>query len=222
MDQTLNVAFVRSNNRRGAVAEALALIADELRARVTPSVVLLPHPDSDADTLSATLDAVLHAGAIEIVAVESRVRATQLGHRRELFGRPVRFVDPAEPEANGLLTAVANVSCEIAIASVATRGQVRSADALLAALPQSRRAGGSDRPGILVVDAFALQHAVLAGTEASAVARVAASALGGAAELDAAGIRIVGDRPEPARRSLAVGWLRGPRGPLVRTRDRVA
>ena len=34
MDQAVNVAVVRSDNRRGAVAEALALIADDLaRAR---------------------------------------------------------------------------------------------------------------------------------------------------------------------------------------------
>ena len=40
MNRTPTVAVVRSDNRRGAVAEALALIADDLRGRVTPEVLI--------------------------------------------------------------------------------------------------------------------------------------------------------------------------------------
>ena len=78
------VAVVRSDNRRGAVAEALALIADDVRARVTPEVLvkanLVSHrrqlPSTHADTLSATLDAVLCAGAKRVL-----VRSFRLGSR---------------------------------------------------------------------------------------------------------------------------------------------
>ncbi len=43
MDQSVNVAVVRSDNRRGASAQALALIADDLRACVTPEVLVEPN-----------------------------------------------------------------------------------------------------------------------------------------------------------------------------------
>ena len=105
MDQTVNVAVVRGDNRRGAVAEALALIADDLRDCVTPHVLIKPNlvshrvqlPSTHADTLSATLDAVLAAGAAAVTVAEGASDATagfeRFGYHREAWGRPVRFLD---------------------------------------------------------------------------------------------------------------------------------
>jgi uncharacterized protein (DUF362 family) len=105
MDQSVNVAVVRGTTRRGAVAEALALIADDLRACVTPQVLIKPNlvshrvqfPSTHAETLSATLDAVLAAGAREVVVAEGASDATagfeRFGYRRETRGRPVRYLD---------------------------------------------------------------------------------------------------------------------------------
>ena len=105
MDRTVNVAVVRGTSRRGAVAEALALVADDLRACVTPHVLIKPNlvshrvqlPSTHADTLSATLDAVLAAGAREVTVAEGASDANagfeRFGYRREAWGRPVRFLD---------------------------------------------------------------------------------------------------------------------------------
>lgn len=105
MTPTSTVAIVRSDNRRGAVAEALALIADDLRARVASEVLikanLVSHrrqlPSTHADTLSATLDAVLAAGATRVVVAEGASDASlgfdRFGYRRETLGRPVEFLD---------------------------------------------------------------------------------------------------------------------------------
>ena len=105
MDKAVKVAVVRSDNRRGAVAEALALVADDIRACVTPDVLIKPNlvshrvqlPSTHADTLSAALDAVLSAGAKQVTIAEGASDATagfaQFGYHRETYGRPVRFVD---------------------------------------------------------------------------------------------------------------------------------
>jgi uncharacterized protein (DUF362 family) len=111
MDSTLRenrsptVAVVRGTSRRGAVAEALALIADDLRPRVTPEVLVKPnlvsHRDqlasTHADTLSATFDVLLASGARQITVAEGASDATagfaRFGFDREAFGRPVRFLD---------------------------------------------------------------------------------------------------------------------------------
>jgi uncharacterized protein (DUF362 family) len=105
MDQPVNVAVVRGTSRRGAVAEALGLIADEVRDCVAPSVVIKPNlvshrvqlPSTHADTLSATLDAVLAAGARAITVAEGASDATagfkRFGYHGEAWGRPVRFLD---------------------------------------------------------------------------------------------------------------------------------
>jgi uncharacterized protein (DUF362 family) len=105
MTRTPTVAVVRSDNRRGAVAEALALIADELPALVTPEVLikanLVSHqrqlPSTHAQTLSATLDAVLAAGARHVVVAEGASDASlgfdRFGYREQAFGRPVEFFD---------------------------------------------------------------------------------------------------------------------------------
>jgi uncharacterized protein (DUF362 family) len=105
MDQAVNVAVVRGTTRRGAVAEALALIADEVRACVTPRVLIKPNlvshrvqlPSTHVDTLAATLDTVLAAGAREVTVAEGASDASagfdRFGYRGEAWGRPVRFLD---------------------------------------------------------------------------------------------------------------------------------
>jgi uncharacterized protein (DUF362 family) len=99
------VAVVRGTSRRGAVAEALALIADDVRALVTPEVLVKPnlvsHRDqrasTHAETLSATLDVLLASGAKQITVAEGASDAAagfaRFGFTREAFGRPVRFLD---------------------------------------------------------------------------------------------------------------------------------
>ncbi|MEO6809173.1 MAG: DUF362 domain-containing protein [Isosphaeraceae bacterium] len=101
----VTVAVVRSDNRRDAVAQALALIADDLRAVVTPHVLIKPNlvshkyqlPSTHRDTLSATLDALLNAGAVQAVVAEGASDATagfaRFGYQRETWGRPVRYLD---------------------------------------------------------------------------------------------------------------------------------
>ena len=99
------VAVVRGDRRRGAVAQALALLADDLKACVTPEVLVKPNlvshqaqrPSTHADTLSATLDALFAAGARSALVAEGASDATagfaRLGYRAEVIGRPVRFFD---------------------------------------------------------------------------------------------------------------------------------
>jgi len=105
MNRAATVAVVRSDNRRGAVAEALALIADDLRGRVTPGVLIKPNlvshrrqlPSTHADTLSAALDAVLAAGARHALVVEGASDASagfdRFDFRAETAGRPVDYLD---------------------------------------------------------------------------------------------------------------------------------
>ena len=108
MDTTVNVAVVRGDNRRGAVAQALALIADDLRAVVTPDVLIKPNlvshrdqlPSTHAETLSATLDAVLAAGGRRVTVAEGASDASagfeRFGYRRETLG-PARPVPRHQP-----------------------------------------------------------------------------------------------------------------------------
>jgi len=105
MDKPVKVAVVRGDNRRGAAAQALALIADDLRACVTPETLIKPNlvshryqlPSTHADILSATFDALMAAGATQLTVAEGASDATagfdRFGFRREAFGRPVRFLD---------------------------------------------------------------------------------------------------------------------------------
>jgi uncharacterized protein (DUF362 family) len=105
MDPTVNVAVVRSDNRRGAVAQALALIAPEIRAVIADEVLIKPNlvshhqqgPSTHADALSATIDAVLGLGARQVVVAEGATDASagfnRFGYHREAWGRPVRFFD---------------------------------------------------------------------------------------------------------------------------------
>ena len=93
------VAVVRSNNRRGAVAEALALIAAEIANPLAPEVMVLPDFTSprqpwawtQPDALSATLDGLFSWGTDQ-VAVQSPDDWTldRSRFRPETFGRAVR------------------------------------------------------------------------------------------------------------------------------------
>lgn len=99
------VALVKSDNRRGAVAQALHLVADDIRRVVRPEVLLKPNlvshrrqvASTHADALSATLDALLAAGAHHVTVAEGATDAPAgfeaFGYHRETVGRPVRFLD---------------------------------------------------------------------------------------------------------------------------------
>jgi uncharacterized protein (DUF362 family) len=115
LDHSIKVAVIRSDRRRGAVAEALALLAPELSERVglDSAPVLIPDLATPGrpwacthrDTLSATVDAVLAAGAASVQIVggsetpedPSRDVVHRLGYRGELWGRPAEFLalDPS-------------------------------------------------------------------------------------------------------------------------------
>lgn len=110
MSQPPSVAIVRSDNRRGAVAEALALINDQIPASLAGEVVLLPdfgstrHPRvwTQPATLAAMLDALLSWGPDRaLVLVPDASRLDRSNYRRETFGRPVDYqFDPLPNEAN--------------------------------------------------------------------------------------------------------------------------
>jgi uncharacterized protein (DUF362 family) len=99
------VALVRSDNRRGAVAQALDLIREDIRAVIVDDVLLKPNlvshrrqvASTHADALSATLDALFSAGAGHVTIAEGATDAPAgfdaFGHRREAAGRPIRFLD---------------------------------------------------------------------------------------------------------------------------------
>ncbi|WP_165073921.1 DUF362 domain-containing protein [Paludisphaera rhizosphaerae] len=111
MDDAVKVAVVQGDRRRGAVAQALALIADDLRtvvgacgaAVVVPTLDELARPwaSTDRDSLSATVDALAAAGAasIDVVASSTAARPSastcfeSLGYRGETWGRPVAYHD---------------------------------------------------------------------------------------------------------------------------------
>ncbi|HEV3122611.1 MAG TPA: DUF362 domain-containing protein, partial [Isosphaeraceae bacterium] len=83
MDQAVKVALVRSDNRRGAIAEAVALIAPQIRARIADEVLLKPNlvshrvqlPSTHPDAFSATLDALFGAGAKNVSVAEGATDA---------------------------------------------------------------------------------------------------------------------------------------------------
>lgn len=99
------VAVVRRDSRSAAVREALALIADDVRAVVTPDVLIKPNlvshkaqrASTHVDILTAALDAVGAAGASKITIAEGASDATagfrQFGFDHACAGRPVRFFD---------------------------------------------------------------------------------------------------------------------------------
>src|SRR5579871_6567237 len=105
MNGAARVALVKSDDRRGAIAQALGLVREDVRRVVRGDVVLKPNfvshrrslPSTHPDALSATLDALADAGAgpmtIAEGASDARAAFENLGHRREVEGRPVRFFD---------------------------------------------------------------------------------------------------------------------------------
>lgn len=118
MDDSIRVAVARGDRRRGAVAQALALIAEDVRAAVgrCGAAVVAPTLDelgrgwasTDRDALSATIDALAAAGAdaIDVVASKADARPSarscfeSLGYVAETHGRPVAYHDlDAEPDA---------------------------------------------------------------------------------------------------------------------------
>jgi uncharacterized protein (DUF362 family) len=111
MTGVARVALVRSGNRRGAVAQALALVRHDLRRVVRPEVLLKPNlvshrrqlPSTHPEALSATVDALLAAGAVSVTvaegAADARAGFERLGLRREVEGLPVRFLDLNRDEA---------------------------------------------------------------------------------------------------------------------------
>jgi hypothetical protein len=195
MDEDLNVALVRGDRRRGAAAEALALLAAVLRDRVTPSVIITSAPRTHADVLSALLDAVFHAGAVEAVVVDSPGPAERRAHRREAFGRPVRFVGPAEPGMAPLLNAIAAASCCIRLDRLARGfpfGSIGRAPARRRTPAWSFDEAGM-QPAFQLIDAFDVGRAAIAGADAAAVRTALAVALGWRPARDAGHIRSLGD-----------------------------
>lgn len=105
MEKAVRVAVVRGDRRREAVSEALALIADELRACVAPEVLVKPNlvshksqrASTHVDTLAATLDAIFSAGAGAVTVAEgasdARAGFDHFGYLQEAAGLPVRFFD---------------------------------------------------------------------------------------------------------------------------------
>lgn len=105
MDQAVTVALVRGDNRRGAVAQVLSLLVAEVARCVSPGVMIMPSlarpgertSSTHPETLSATLDAVLAAGACEVTvaagAPDASAMFQDLGYTREVWGRPVSFLD---------------------------------------------------------------------------------------------------------------------------------
>ncbi|WP_435017625.1 DUF362 domain-containing protein [Tundrisphaera sp. TA3] len=150
MSRSATVAVVRSENRRGAVAQALHLIADDLRAAVAADVLIkpsLPGPrrqlgSTHADALSATLDAVLAAGGERVIVAEGGEDASagfdRFGFRKEAIGRPVAFLDldrqetawdavelrsvDGQPLRARVSRTIAAAPCRVSVAPAATHG----------------------------------------------------------------------------------------------------
>ncbi|MDR3622398.1 MAG: DUF362 domain-containing protein [Paludisphaera borealis] len=117
MDGAIKVAVVQGDRRRGAVAQALGLIADDVRDRVQGAgALVVPTLDelgrgwasTDRDALSATIDALLAAGAgtIDVATGKGVARPgaaacfDRFGYRSETAGRPVAYHDlDAEADA---------------------------------------------------------------------------------------------------------------------------
>jgi uncharacterized protein (DUF362 family) len=110
----VKVAVVKSDNRRGAVAQALNLLANDLKDCSAEHVLIKPNlvshqrqlPSTHADTLSATLDAVFAAGAVRATIAEGASDASagfrRFGYHREVYGRPVDFLDINRDETEWL------------------------------------------------------------------------------------------------------------------------
>jgi len=117
MDDAIQVAVVQGDRRRGAVAQALDLIRDDVRSAVAPfgTATIIPTLDewgrgwasTDRDALSACVDALIAAGAssLDVTAGKADARPSasscfeSLGYLGETDGRPVAYHDlDADPE----------------------------------------------------------------------------------------------------------------------------
>jgi hypothetical protein len=186
MEEAVNVAVVRGEDRRGAVAQALALIAEDLRACVAPSITILPRPSGRelplAEAFSATLDALFHAGAQQAVVVGAAKSLDRAGYRREAFGRPVSYIDPRDARALA-------APCLVTLIRADRGGQWHRAQASFVDFGRAVH-----QPMLSVVDAFDVQHTVIAGTDAVAVGVLAAASLGlGGPATSPWHIRVLGD-----------------------------
>ena len=96
MDQAVTVVPVRGDNRRGAVAQVLSLLVAEVARCVSPRVMLLPSlagpgvtaHSTHSETLSATLDAVLAAGANEVTVASGARRLRRCSSRWDTRAKP--------------------------------------------------------------------------------------------------------------------------------------
>ena len=155
MDGAIKVAVVQGDRRRGAVAQALALIADDARDAVgrAGEAMIVPTLDefgrkwasTDRDALSATADALLASGAqlLQVVGckanprVRTRARCEQLGYPAELSGRSALFRDfnsesdawtrlPAgEREGPRVATSALEAKCLVSLSIPRTHGCFR-------------------------------------------------------------------------------------------------
>ncbi|OJW18736.1 MAG: hypothetical protein BGO49_23750 [Planctomycetales bacterium 71-10] len=154
MDDAIRVAVVQGDRRRGAVAQALALIADDVRAAVQRcgSAAVAPTLDelgrawasTDRDALSATVDALAAAGAetIDVVASKADARPSasscfeSLGYVAETDGRPVAYHDldaeadawaarDAGPGSLRVSKAFVESGCRVSLAVAKTHGTFR-------------------------------------------------------------------------------------------------
>lgn len=126
----VKVAVVKSDNRRGAVAQALALLTDDLAACVSENVLIKPNvvshqrqlPSTHADTLSASLDAVFAAGAKQVTIAEGASDASagfeRLGFHRETYGRPVEYFDINRDETEWVPLELSSLNGELLTARV--------------------------------------------------------------------------------------------------------
>ncbi|WP_169977343.1 hypothetical protein [Tautonia rosea] len=131
------VAVVRSDNRRGAVAEALALLDAEIRPILTGPAVVLSHLEprrADPKPLSSLLDLLLSAVVGEVVVASGCSNAETIfdrsGFRKECWGRAVRFLDLPRDEERWrtierpgvgtirLAETVASAGCRIALTPI--------------------------------------------------------------------------------------------------------
>lgn len=193
----VNVAVIRGERRRGAVSQALALLADDLRPRVTPHVLITPeiaasrkpNASTHPDTLSAVFDFLRAFGArqISVGAAPGGVHAFEtLRYRREAFGRPVQFV--ALDDEGGIVSSEDHCS-----STGATAGRLEP-PACCVSLTLAQSFGSSAqrlRSQLSIVDAFDARsrlvrggrflfplRTIVAGTDPVAVDAVAAVVLG--------------------------------------------
>lgn len=147
---TATVAVVRSDDRRAAVAEALALLDDAIRPLLGPPEVVTAwlgkgrRDSAAADGLSALVDALIAGGSGEVVvasgAPDAAGRFRRYGYDRECWGRPVRFVGLAEEETAWVVAGRAGTEAP------RMAGTVVGAGCRIALVPIGALTGRSARP----------------------------------------------------------------------------